>query len=317
MNRIFGHSIGEYLAHGFLLLLTFITLSFAGVFWLNKDPLELTNLSSGFEYASLVIFVLGTHEMGHYITARIHGVSATLPFFIPFPSFLGFLSFGTLGAVIRVKSIIQDRRTLLDIGAAGPVAGFVASFLLLAVGFRTLPPISFLYSIHPEYSSLTAIPDEGLRFGGTLLYSAMVKLFAPGGAFVPPMNEMYHYPLLCVGWFGCFVTAMNLIPIGQLDGGHIVTAVIGVRSLIVARFAALTLVVLGIAGLLPLFGLRQNFGWAGWLFWAAVLLIFTKGLKPPTYTVEQSTPLGRVRIGVALACGLILLGTFPVVPFSM
>ena len=181
-------------------------------------------------YSILLLAVLGSHELGHYLAARIHNVESTLPYFLPFPPHYGLMPFGTLGAVIRIRSEIRTRRALFDIGVSGPIAGFTTTLVILAIGFATLPNMEYLYGIHPQYRTMTSLPTGGLTFGSSLGYSIMAFLFAPTGAFVPPMNEIYHYPFLCVGWFGLFLTALNLIPVAQLDGGHILKASIGNRA---------------------------------------------------------------------------------------
>lgn len=296
--------------HGLLFLLTFFTSAVAGVQWLNKDASELTNLSLGVGYASLILTMLASHEFGHYFAARHHGVETTLPFFIPFPSY-----FGTLGAVIRLRSIIPSRKVLFDIGAAGPVAGFITSVLILVAGFVTLPTKEYLIMIHPEYAQLQTIPEGGLAFGNTIYYSLLSTL-APADRFLPPMNEIYHYPLLCVGWFGMFVTAMNLIPIGQLDGGHISYAMFGSRYHRIAQVSLIVLLILGFGGLLPLADIPVSFGWSGWLFWAFLLILFSKVLKlnrPPVY---DETPLDTKRMAVGWLCWLIFAGSFSITPFA-
>ncbi len=306
----------EASTHTILFVLTFLTTSLAGVGWLNKDPFELSNFASGVPYAVLLMFMLSAHEFGHYFAARHHGIRSTLPFFIPFPSVFGFFPFGTLGAVIKLRSTIPSRKVIFDIGSAGPISGFVASVVILIVGFRTLPPIEYLYGIHPEYAQMATIPSIGLTFGNTAFYTLAARLIAPAGAFVPPMNEIYHYPFLCVGWFGMFVTMMNLIPVAQLDGGHICYAMFGVRYHRIAQVALIMLVALGTAGFLPLLGISFDFGWAGWLFWALMLVLFMRAFKMNRPLVQDDTPLDANRLAVGWLCILIFVGSFSISPFT-
>ena len=165
--------------HVILFSLTFVTTVFAGVQWLNLNPYELADVKRGIPYGVAVCFILLTHEFGHYFAARAHKVDATLPYFLPFPSFMlgGVFPFGTLGAVIRLRSSIDSRRALFDIGASGPIAGFVASVLCLLYGFTTLPTIDYLYSIHPEYVGMPSIPKGGLTFGAPCCIPCWAKLW--------------------------------------------------------------------------------------------------------------------------------------------
>ncbi|MEO8665826.1 MAG: site-2 protease family protein, partial [Ignavibacteria bacterium] len=189
----------------FLFILTFFTTTIAGVFWANKDPYQLENFSYGLIYSILILLVISTHEFGHYFAARIHKVPVTLPFYIPFP-FIFLNPFGTMGAVIRMKARYYSRKALLDIGAAGPIAGWITSVIILIIGFINLPSINYLYDIHPEYSS-TGIPLSGFTFGYNILFLGLEKIFTSSpNVFMPPMNEVYHYPFLCVGWFGLLIT---------------------------------------------------------------------------------------------------------------
>jgi membrane-associated protease RseP (regulator of RpoE activity) len=308
--------VKTYLVHSLLFILTFLTATLAGVQWLNRNPSELTNFPSGVTYSLLILLMLAAHEFGHYTAARWHGVRTTFPFFLPFPSFLGILSFGTLGAVIRIKSSIPSRKVLLDIGAAGPIAGFIVTMAILIIGFATLPPIEYLYTIHPEYAQLEVIPTGGPAFGNSLFYSLFAQLFSSPGAFIPPMNEVYHYPFLCVGWFGMFVTAMNLIPIGQLDGGHISYAMFGNQSHVIGQTCLVLLVILGSAGFLPLVGVQFEYGWTGWLFWALILVFFLRSFKLTRPPFEDEAPLDRRRMYVGWICYAIFVGSFSLVPFS-
>ena len=302
--------------HTGLLVVTFITVTFAGVQWLYKDPFELASFSLGITYGWLIIFFLAAHEMGHYIAARIHGVDTTLPFFIPFPPFLGVTPFGTLGAVIRIRSELRDRKTLFDIGSAGPISGFLVCVAILVWGMTHLPSIEYLYTVYPEYRSFAQLPTEGLTFGKPLLYELIELLAAPSNAFVPPMNEVYHYPFLCVGWFGAFVTALNLLPVGQLDGGHIAYAMFGSRSHHLTRVVLVALMLMGTAGILPFFGIQFAYGWTGWLFLSMVLAILLRSKRFRHPPLEDVQDLGVYRECLGWFCFLIFIVSFTIVPIS-
>ncbi len=254
--------------------------------------------------------------MGHYFAARIHGVDTTLPFFIPFPPFFGLMPFGTLGAVIRIKSELRDRKTLFDVGAAGPIAGFIVCIMILWWGLTHLPSIEYLYGIHPQYRDLAQIPTNGLTFGKPLLYKLMEMLFAGPAAFLPPMNEIYHYPFLCVGWFGLFVTALNLLPVGQLDGGHISYAMFGSGSQRIAQIALVALMLLGTAGILPFLGFQFSFGWMGWLMWSMVLAMLLRSKRFRHPPLEDIQELDSARVFIGWLCCAIFVLSFVLVPIS-
>jgi membrane-associated protease RseP (regulator of RpoE activity) len=298
-------------------LLTFLTTTLAGVQWLNRDPLELTYFSSGLPYSLSLLFVLLSHEMGHFVAARIHKVDTTYPFFIPLPAFLGISLFGTLGAVIKIRQRVPSKKALFDIGAAGPIAGFIASLIVLVIGFLGLPEKEFLYTIHPEYANLAQLPTGGLSFGTTLGYALVAQLFAPVGAFVPPMNEMYHYPFLCVGWFGMLVTSLNMIPVGQLDGGHIAYCMFGKRYHLIAQAALVVMTVLGLSSFLPMVGVEWNNGWAGWLFWALLLALMIRFGRVHHPNTEDETPIDQTRHIIGLCCWLIFVVSFSPNPISL
>ena len=307
-----------YATHLLLFGLTFLTTTLAGVQWMNNDPLELRNFPMGLTYSFLILLMLGSHEFGHYFAARYHGVRTTLPFFIPFPSFLPLVvPFGTMGAVIRVRSAIPSRKVLFDIGAAGPIAGFVVSFAILLIGFITLPPREYLYMIHPEYAQMAIVPEGGIRFGETMLFMALAEVLTPAGAFLPPMNEIYHYPFLCVGWFGLFVTSMNLIPIGQLDGGHISFAMFGNKYHMIGQASLIILVIIGLLGFLPAIGIDFPYGWTGWLFWAAILMFFIRGMRMGRPPVIDESPLDFRRVAIGWCCYAMLLISFSLAPFTV
>jgi len=306
--------------HALLFVLTFGSTMMAGAAWTSHDPNEISNVVHGFTYAALLMFFLSSHEFGHYFAARIHGVRVTLPFFIPMP-LLWLMPFGTMGALIRIKDRIQQRAALFDIGIAGPLAGFVVCCGILAYGFATVPPFDYLVQIHPEYAVTGVVPSGGMSFGETLIFAAFRDVFAPAGAYIPPMNEVYHYPFLCVGWFGLFVTALNLLPFGQLDGGHILASLIGRRQAIVGRvlwwvlFGAGFFALAGSVRLLLdepspegwVIGLQQTLlpvldaiyahaPWmyqAGelWLFWALLVRFVVKVEHPPVADPQPLSPM--------------------------
>lgn len=277
-----------------LFIFTFFTTSIAGVFWANRDPYELSNFSAGLTYSVLILLVITTHEFGHYFAAKFHNVPVTLPYYIPFP-FIFLNPFGTMGAVIRMKSQYYSRKALLDIGAAGPIAGWITSVIILIIGFTNLPPLKYLYELHPEYS-VTGIPVSGFTFGYSLIFLAFEKIFTSSPAvFMPPMNEVYHYPFLCVGWFGLLITSLNMMPIGQLDGGHISYAMFGDKHRYVAYFFFTLLLIFGLLGLLPLLNISTGFGSLNWLVWALLIFFVIKIKHPPTYS-ESEEPLGKGRM---------------------
>ena len=306
-----GKEKQRYWLHLLLFLITFFTTTVAGYEWVRgfSNKTEFFELVYGLPYALSILFVLGTHEFGHYFAAKIHKVKATLPYFIPFPSILGFLNFGTLGAVIKIKSPIPSKKALFDIGVAGPIAGFIASTILIIYGFTHLPGKEYLIWIHPDFD----LPTYGkgglaLVFGDSLLFSFLREVFTSSKDFIPPMSEIYHYPYLCVGWFGYFVTAMNLIPVGQLDGGHIVYSLFGEKKqYTISSVALIILIILGVAGILIAYlEVPLNLGWSGWLFWAAILFFVIKVKHPPIY---DDTPLnmrrkilGYVTIAIFFLC---------------
>jgi membrane-associated protease RseP (regulator of RpoE activity) len=318
--------------HVGLFLLTFVTTTIAGMLWQNQ--IDLANFAVGLPYAVSALFILSCHEFGHYFAARHHGVRVTLPYYIPLPPLPQFINFGTMGAVIKTRSQIPSRRALFDIGVAGPVAGFIASILVLAYGFMTLPGHDFLLAIHPDYdfsihSSASAEPGFALTFGNTLLYGFLEQVFSRPGAYVPPMTEMYHYPFLITGWFGLLVTALNLLPAGQLDGGHITYAMFGRKQHLVGSITVAVLATVGILGILPgllelagfaepavafmeLVGNYEAWFWPGWLFWALLIVFIVKVKHHEIDDNEGLTPGRRLLGWFSYAMFVICLSPAPI-----
>lgn len=305
--------------HAGLFLITFFTTTMAGVEWIGKDPLNLLNLAYGLAYSFSLLAILGTHEFGHFFYSIKHKVRATLPYFIPFPFIPGMLNFGTLGAVIRTKTPVPSRKAIFDIGVSGPIAGFIVSVAVLIIGFTYLPSREYILQIHPNYNFATnsagMLDGIPLAFGNTILFRVLEAIFTnPHAQFVPPMTEIYHYPLLCTGWFGLFVTAMNLLPIGQLDGGHMIYAMFGSAHRKIARIFFFIIMGIGLLGLLPLVGLNGDLGWTGWLFWCAILFFLIKLDHPP---VMDNTPLDKKRMVVGWLTILIFIVSFSPTPFTI
>jgi membrane-associated protease RseP (regulator of RpoE activity) len=244
--------------------------------WLHLVLLLLTagstTLNNGVAYSVTILLILGAHEMGHYLACRYYQVDASLPFFIPSP-----LLFGTFGAFIRIREPIPSKRMLFDIGAAGPFAGFLVALPALIVGIS----LSQVDRMQPGYI--------GLELGEPLLFQAAARaLLGP----VPDGSTIFLHPVGVAAWFGLLATALNLFPIGQLDGGHISYAVLGRRSTIV------TLVMTGVAVGLTVFASRS------WLVWTVLLvvMILTMGPHHPR-TLDEEEPIDptrRMLAGLAL-----------------
>ncbi|HEX2786361.1 MAG TPA: site-2 protease family protein [Ignavibacteria bacterium] len=323
-DNAFIRSKPKYWLHILLFVTTFFSLMFAGTAWANVSPYELSNLSKGLLYAVLIMSIITAHEFGHYIAARIHKIDVTLPFYIPFP-FIEFNPFGTMGAVIRIKSMIRSRKALFDMAVAGPIAGFVVTIIVLIIGFTTLPGIEYIYQIHPEYRT-TGIPTSGnFSFGYNILFWSFEKIFTSSPTvFMPPMNEVYHYPFLCAGWFGLLITALNMLPVGQLDGGHISYAMFGSKSKFVAYITFGLLVFFGLLGLpdllqalgvLPPLGFDISIGSVGWLIWALLIYFVIKIIHPPIVQ-DFNAPLGTTRVLLGWFSYFIFIVSFCPVPLT-
>ena len=267
--------------HIALFAATFLTTSMASALNQGVDVLaEPSRLLVGFPYAIALMTILLFHECGHYFLARAHRVDATLPFFIPAPPVIFFI--GTLGAFIRMRSLPRDRRALFDVGAAGPWAGMLVAVPALMLGLS-------LSEIRPAGPGAEA----GLFLGDSLLFKALTWLVL--GTTGDNVTIVLH-PVALAGWVGLLVTALNLLPVGQLDGGHVVYAAFGERwHRWISRGTLVTLLVLGISGA------------ATWLVWA-VLLSFL-GMRHPRL-LDAETPLDPRRKWATLATLVMFLVTF-------
>ncbi|MFN8356437.1 MAG: site-2 protease family protein [Spirosomataceae bacterium] len=231
-----------YLLQAILFIATLITTTIAGAEWtwgssfLNPfREMGWTQFWSGTKFSVPFLAILTIHEFGHYFTAKYNRIKVTLPFYIPI--WLGpVTSIGTMGAFIRIKSKIKSARGYFDVGIAGPLAGFVAAIGLLWYGFTHLPSLDYLFTIHPEYkqfgSDYAAFVYQSKQAGNVALGDNLVfwffkKYVVTDPKLIPSPYEIIHYPYLFAGYLALFFTALNLIPIGQLDGGHILYALIG------------------------------------------------------------------------------------------
>lgn len=318
LNNNGDNLISRYGVPFLLFVATFATTTIAGAYWVvtTSTGLEISQLSEGLPYSISILAILGFHEFGHFFASKFHKVKATLPYFIPFPTIAGMLNFGTMGAVIKTKTPIYNKKALFDIGIAGPIAGFVISLIVLIYGFQNLPGKEFIISIHPDFDLPTYGQDGlSLAFGENLLFIILRELFAnsPDG-FIPPMSEIYHYPYLCAGWFGLFVTALNLLPVGQLDGGHIIYAMFGEKAQEkIAWVAMFFLLFAGGMGVINQFyETGISIGWTGWFLWALLLYFVIKVKHPPVY---DNSPIGIGRLLIGYLGILIFILSFIPMPF--
>ncbi|MCX6554107.1 MAG: site-2 protease family protein [Candidatus Aminicenantes bacterium] len=235
----------------------------------------------GFAYSFSLLGILLIHELGHYFACRFHRIEATLPFFIPAPTLIG-----TFGAFIKIKSPFSSKKALFDVGLAGPLAGFLAALPVIFIGI----------------SLSRLVPKESLQSGivlGEPLIFRLIARFVLGP--VAAQQDILVHPIAFAGWFGLLATAFNLFPIGQLDGGHILHALVGKKSYYAGMASTIVLLLLGIKY------------WQGWLFWALIVTIV--GLRHPPITTDEKIDLKRkILAGLAL---LIFLVSFTPAPIML
>lgn len=269
---------GQLFRHLLLLGLTVITTVFVGILWLGS-------LQAGLVYSFAVLTILTAHEMGHYIACRWYGVSATLPYFIPVP----IPPVGTFGAFIKIKSPIPSRRALFDIGIAGPLAGFVFAV-----------PIAFIAHYYAQPAPVFEASADVIRLQDPLLFKFFQQLL-----HLP--TDLSLNPVMWAAWIGLFMTALNLLPVGQLDGGHVTYAVFGRRG---HRMIAIGSYLSVIA--LALYSIRG--GMWNWVVYAIILTLMLRVGHPPV--IDEEEPLGWARKFVALIGLLIFILCFMPFPIS-
>lgn len=262
------------------------------------------HLVRGIPFSIAMLAILGCHEFGHYLTARRHGIDASLPYFIPFPSLLG-----TMGAVIRLRGTMPTRAALIDVGASGPLAGFIVAVPLLFWGIahstvEALPP----WPVPPQTllgiarAFLSDAPMAGPIAGilvaghGPLVWCVERLMLGP----IPAGSYVALHPVAWAAVFGLFVTALNLLPVGQLDGGHVLYALLGARARIIGRILVFALTVLGLVS------------WPGWLLWAFLTSRIIRTTHPPVD--DPGVPLDARRKLIGWAALLLLPLTFAPMP---
>jgi len=274
--------VKKYLIPLILFIMTIFTTLFAGALQqginLFKEPMR---LCEGYPFSISIMTILLGHEMGHYFASKAHRTKATLPYFIPAPSIIG-----TFGAFIKMKSPILTRKALIDIGATGPIVGFILSLIACIIGLKMSKIIPLTYG------------EDMFMLGDSILFSLLVK-FTLGN--IPAGQDVLLHSVAFAGWIGLFVTSMNLLPVGQLDGGHIAYALFGKWHFYISRTMLFFIAALGV------------FYWYGWLVWA-LLLVFLGVDHPPILVWESRLSLSRRIVGILSF--IIFLLTFTPTPFN-
>ena len=266
----------------FLFVTTIGSTLFVGAIGVGGNPIEnIGDILLGIPFSFGIMSILSLHELAHYVAARFHRVKASLPYFIPAPTLLG-----TLGAVIVMKSPMPNRESLLDIGIAGPIGSFVLSIIFLIIGLNL------------STVSVAVVEPGRAALGSSILFSSIADLIK---GQLPDGHHIILHPIAFAGWIGLLVTGLNLIPAGQLDGGHISYALLGRWHAVVAKIAFISLLLLGI------------FTSRIWLFWAFLILFMGLGHPPP---IDEVTPLDRKRKILAIFGLIMLIISFVPVPLS-
>ena len=269
--------------HISLFILTFLSTLLVGAVQTGADLIEEpSKIYKGIPFSLTLMIILLSHELSHYFSSRKHGVEATLPYFIPAPTI-----FGTFGAFIKMKSPIVTRKALIDIGASGPIAGFIISVIATIIGLNMSEIVS------------SAQAKGALNLGDSLLFSLLSRIVL---GVTPSDSDILLNPVAFAGWIGLFVTSINLIPVGQLDGGHIAYALFGEKH---TRLSFMLIFVM------ILFGW---FLWEGWFVWAVLLLIL--GLRHPP-VIYWEVPLDPKRKFIGWLALVIFILTFIPTPFQL
>jgi membrane-associated protease RseP (regulator of RpoE activity) len=272
-----------------LLIATIITTTIVGAMLYNVNPFAAPlDIWKGLPFSAAIMLVLGSHELSHYFASRRHGVDSTLPYFIPFP----LPPIGTMGAVIRQKGPVPTRQALFDVGISGPLVGMLVAIVVTVVGLM-LP-----LQANPGISAMGISPNAPLLFG------FLISVFHPGAA-VASVD-----PIAFAGWVGMLVTMLNLIPVGQLDGGHISRAILGQFSDRISKVIPICLMMIGLYGTF----IRHQDGEL-WILWGLLTSFMSAAAHPkPTDDVQK---VGTPRIAVACVTLVLALLCFTPFPFAL
>jgi membrane-associated protease RseP (regulator of RpoE activity) len=280
--------------------LTLLTTTMAGAYmagatlpW-SEPATALMELRKGLSFSLPALAILLSHEMGHYVFARRNGVDVSLPYFIPAP-LPSFFFFGTFGAFIRMRTQPRTRRVMFDVGAAGPWFGVIIAIPAVIVGLM-------LSNVQPLDRAA-----GGLNLGDSILFWGLAR-FVLG--VDPNSVSVILHPIALAGWLGLFVTTLNLLPVGQLDGGHVTYALLGSRW---HRFISRALII-GCVGLAIVPALLGRDFWGGWMLWAVLLLML--GIGHPA-TIDADTPLDKRRRVAAWLTVALFVATFTPIPISL
>jgi membrane-associated protease RseP (regulator of RpoE activity) len=263
------------------------TLYIGAIYETGNLELGLQELWRGWPFSLSIMLILGAHELGHYFAARYHKVPVTLPYFIPLPT--SFSLIGTLGAFIQLKAPVKNRRALLDVGVAGPLAGLVFALPIFWYGLAT--------------SDVAPLPNHPFYYEGNSLVYILSKLAIFGRILPGGGEDVYLNQMAWAGWVGLFVTGLNLMPVGQLDGGHISYVLFGRQA---KRFYWPVILGLGL-----LMVTTRTYTWGVWLL---LLLVFGRRYAQP---LDDVTPLDRRRRAIAVLAMVIFVFVFVPTPFSI
>lgn len=289
LPHVFNPPASDWRINLALFVITIVSTLATAAYFYAETAEQATQIWRGWPFSLSIMLILGAHELGHYFAARYHKVAVTLPYFIPLPIIS---PIGTMGAVIRMKAPIKNKRALFDIGVAGPLAGLVFAIPLLIYGLMT--------------SEVGAMSSIGLLEGNSILY--YLAKFAIFGQFLPSETLDVHLNQVAwAAWVGLLVTALNLMPVGQLDGGHLMYSLLGSRA------KQLFIPVMAVLGALTLtsFLIDSTFTWG---IWIVLLFFFGRAHAEP---LDDVTPLDPRRRWLGIATVVIFLLIFVPIPFRI
>jgi len=318
IRRLVPEARERWWVHLLLFVLAGVTTTLAGAHFLGRDALEYApgpwglelpvrvlpaEFALGLYFSVPLLLILLGHELGHYLVARRHRMDVSPPYFAPAPHMLSVI--GTLGAFIRLRSALINRAMLLDVGAAGPLASFALSVPLLVLGLSWSRPLALAAPSEgpfPASRLMVLFDGQPIWLGDSLLIHGLAKLVAA------PAPTLWLHPLALAAWLGLFVTTLNLLPFSQLDGGHVLYALLGHGQRVVG--------IVGL-GVLLVMGKGSWGGWWGWWLGGGVALLLGRGRVAHPPVLDPDFRLNPARRAVGWACVVILVLTFVPVPIRL